>query len=260
MTPVKFSIITINLNNLSGLIKTCDSVFKQQWVDYEFIVIDGGSTDGSIEFLIRNNSKITFWISEPDEGIYNAMNKGIKKCCGEYVQFLNSGDCLAGFSVLSQLSVFITLNSGADFYYSDVIDDKTKNIICFPRVLSFNYFFQSTINHQSTFFKRELFVSYGGYSECYKIVSDWEYFLKLLFLHSCSYRFVGFPTVSFDFENGISTSNASIELIEVERKQVLHELFPYFIADYYYLNSILNSRTFKLIQLLSTLRRRMRLS
>ena len=92
---MKLSIITVNLNNLEGLKKTYESVVCQTFTDYEWLVIDGGSTDGSREFIEQHQDKFAFWCSEPDKGIYNAMNKGIVRAKGEYLNFMNSGDCFA---------------------------------------------------------------------------------------------------------------------------------------------------------------------
>ena len=93
MNSVKLSIITVNLNNLEGLKKTYESVVCQTFTDYEWLVIDGGSTDGSREFIEQHQNKFAYWCSEPDKGIYNAMNKGIVRAKGEYLNFMNSGDC-----------------------------------------------------------------------------------------------------------------------------------------------------------------------
>ena len=90
----KISIITVNYNDREGLKKTIESVINQTWQDFEFIIIDGGSTDGSREVIEQYKDKIDYWISEPDKGIYNAMNKGIKAASGEFLLFLNSGDRL----------------------------------------------------------------------------------------------------------------------------------------------------------------------
>lgn len=89
---MKFSIITINYNNCEGLEKTIQSVIEQSYKGYEYIVIDGGSTDGSIDIIKKYEPSITFWVSEKDSGIYNAMNKGIRHSTGEYLNFMNSGD------------------------------------------------------------------------------------------------------------------------------------------------------------------------
>ncbi|MGB8703989.1 MAG: glycosyltransferase, partial [Gillisia sp.] len=94
------SIITVNLNNLEGLKRTMQSVFEQTWQEFEYIVIDGGSSDGSKEYIEANSAKIDHWVSEPDKGIYNGMNKGIKVANGEYLLFLNSGDELSRRNIL----------------------------------------------------------------------------------------------------------------------------------------------------------------
>lgn len=91
---MKLSIITINLNNKDGLEKTIESVVSQTFTDYEFIIIDGGSTKGDVELIKEYENKISYWVSEKDSGIYNAQNKGIKQARGEYLYFLNSGDAL----------------------------------------------------------------------------------------------------------------------------------------------------------------------
>ena len=98
------TIITINFNNQNGLQKTMDSVFRQTNKDFQYIVIDGGSSDGSKELIERNQSKINHWVSEPDNGIYHAMNKGIEKATGEYLLFLNSGDELINELVVEKVT------------------------------------------------------------------------------------------------------------------------------------------------------------
>jgi glycosyltransferase involved in cell wall biosynthesis len=100
---IKLSIITINYNNRDGLEKTIRSVIDQRFTDFEFIVIDGGSTDGSVDNIRKYENKINYWCSEKDAGIYNAQNKGIKKAKGEYCLFLNSGDFLYNEDVLNKI-------------------------------------------------------------------------------------------------------------------------------------------------------------
>lgn len=120
---MKLSIITINLNNLEGLKKTFESVFNQTFTDYEWIVIDGGSTDGSREFIEAHQDSFSYWSSEPDRGIYNAMNKGILQANGEYLSFLNSGDYYADSETLA--NVFCT-NHEADILFGYMIREKEK--------------------------------------------------------------------------------------------------------------------------------------
>ena len=245
----RLSIVTINYNNLEGLKRTIDSVISQSYDDFEFILIDGLSVDGSLEYIQQINfSKLSHVISEKDSGIYEAMNKGLRLSCGEYIQFLNSGDLLLSTNTLYEVSEVFKKNPVIDFFYSDVINLKTQKVHYYPTDLTFNYFYQNTINHQSTFFKRDLFLMYGNYNENYKIVSDWEFYLKILFLQRCTYLHIKYPLIKFDYCQGISTSKYFFNLIQEERSQVLEKYFPYFIQDYKRYNEIESSTTFKLIK------------
>jgi glycosyltransferase involved in cell wall biosynthesis len=246
---IKFSIITINFNNKIGLTKTIKSVLNQTFEDFEYIIIDGGSNDGSKELIESISDKLSFWVSEKDNGIYNAMNKGINAAKGNYIQFLNSGDTLANENVLEYISKNIyDTNSQFDFYYTDVINQQNKKIHYYPTHLTFKHFFEFTINHQATFFKYELFKKYGNYSEHYKIVSDWEFYMKILFLHNATYLHLPEPAVLFDFSDGISTSSNFTTLMNNERSDVFKKHFINIIDDYVFFKNIELSNTWKFIQ------------
>ena len=112
------SIITVNFNNSHGLLKTLESVNSQSFSSYEHIIIDAGSTDGSIEIIVqykKANPHLSYWSSEPDKGIYDGMNKGIEHAKGQYLYFLNSGDCLSQ-DVLSKIHF-----DGTEYLYGDTI-------------------------------------------------------------------------------------------------------------------------------------------
>src|SRR4051812_40720498 len=115
------SIITINYNNRAGLELTMKSVFGQTWTDYEYLVIDGGSDDGSREYIESNARKLKYWVSEKDAGIFNAQNKGAKKSSGNYLLFLNSGDVLASADVLEKYSRHF---GSHDLVYGDLLVEK----------------------------------------------------------------------------------------------------------------------------------------
>jgi glycosyltransferase involved in cell wall biosynthesis len=225
------SIITINLNNKIGLKKTIESVIRQDYDKYEFIVIDGGSTDGSVEIIKQNAFKINDWISEPDNGVYNAMNKGIKKANGEYCLFVNSGDILYNEKVLTDImnqeltSDIITGNT--------IVDDKSKNLqpVNAPAKISFYTFFKHTILHQATLIRTSLFKELGYYNENLRIVADWEFFLKALILHNCSYQSINVTFSVFD-STGISSRPQNFNVSLKERDDILQKYFPYFLADY----------------------------
>lgn len=226
------SIITVNLNELEGLKRTVKSVFEQTWQDFEFIVIDGGSVDGSEDFIKINQEKINFWVSEPDSGIYNAMNKGIKEATGKYLYFLNSGDCLNNKEVLFQASKQLIDNY--DIYYGDVQltgSDIKKEVLRYPKKLKFSFFYHATIIHQAAFIKRTLFDQIFYYNEELKLVSDWEFFICAICKFNASYNQLKFTVTSFDM-NGISSNPINEKLLYDERAICLKKHFPLFIDDY----------------------------
>ena len=161
---IKLSIITINYNNLSGLKKTIESVKSQTFQDYEWIVIDGGSTDGSKELIEENKEYFSYWVSEPDKGIYDAMNKGTILAQGEYCQFLNSGDYLIAPDTLAKI---FNRPLQADVNYGDVWFIKDNKVIekrTYPDKITLSFLFKSPLGHQATFVKTEaakkIFVSH----------------------------------------------------------------------------------------------------
>ena len=130
---MKYSIITVNYNNKDGLKKTIESVIHQSYRDFEYIIIDGGSTDGSAELLKEYSDKITYWVSEPDKGIYNGMNKGIAKATGDYLNFMNSGDCFYADDVLQHVADY-NYNAdfivGRDYHYSERLQQGHAHRAC----------------------------------------------------------------------------------------------------------------------------------
>lgn len=180
---MKLSIITVNYNNLGGLKKTLESVTCQSVKDYEWIVIDGGSTDGSKELLEEYSNIIDFWVSEKDHGIYEAMNKGIKVAKGDYLQFLNSGDSLADPDIIKR---FCERQNTEDLIYGNAIivdgnDDEVKRFHS-PDFVKFSYFFGHALNHQATFFSKRCFKDYL-YNEGNRIASDIELYMYLMYNH-----------------------------------------------------------------------------
>lgn len=226
------SVITINYNNVEGLKKTMTSVFEQTSKDFEYIIIDGGSTDGSAAFIESHNDKITYWVSEPDTGIFNAMNKGILKSKGKYLQFLNSGDWLFDKNVLDSISSKLV---DCDVLYGNVIKVKPNGENYLEKSpqekeITLDTFFRGTLSHGSSFIERNLFNQYGLYDEELKIVSDWKFFLIALGLNNSKVKFVDIEVLFFDMTG---VSNTNIELREFERHQVLTKIIPNPIyADY----------------------------
>lgn len=224
---LKLSIITINLNNVTGLRKTIESVVSQTFTDYEYIIIDGGSTDGSVDVIKEFVDKITYWVSELDKGIYQAMNKGILRASGEYCLFLNSGDWLIENKVLNE--AFIRSND-EDLLYCDSITERGPKTQ--PDNLTLYKFIYGSLSHPATFIKRKLFNTVGLYNEQNYIVSDWEFFLKLIIYYDFTYRHL--PVfLSYHDKNGISSSPTHSSILTKERLDVLKRNLSSFILDDY---------------------------
>ena len=236
---MKLSIITVNLNNKTGLEKTVKSVCSQTFEEFEFIIIDGGSTDGSLDIIKRYEDNISCWVSEQDKGVYNAMNKGIKMAKGEYLQFLNSGDSLINSDVLNKV---FKENKTEDIIYGNLMIG--KKFLKSPPVLSFLVFFNDTINHQASFIKKALFEKYGLYREDLKIVSDWEFFMKTILFENCTHKYIDILIVSYE-GGGISSD---VILFNEERNGILKNFFPILHADFDHISRLVkyeNSRLFK---------------
>jgi glycosyltransferase involved in cell wall biosynthesis len=210
MIQKKLSIITINKNNASGLRKTIESVICQTFKDFEYIIIDGASTDNSIN-IIKNYSKyINYFSSESDNGIYDAINKGIKVAIGEYCLFLNSGDYLISNSVLTKA---FQHNFFEDIIYGDVLFEnnlKQKILKKQDSALSIlNFEFNANwnrINHQNSFIKRTLFLQIGLYRTDLFLISDQVFFVKAIFEYGATYRYIPIALSVYNL-NGISTIN-----------------------------------------------------
>ena len=240
---MKLSIVTINYNNAEGLRKTLASVAAQTYHDIEHIIIDGGSTDGSVDVIreyeksqISNlKSKISIsWISERDSGIYNAMNKGIRKATGAYIQILNSGDILAAPDVVERMVSETEKAEYPEFIYGNMIkkDYATGKILGKSREVEYSLrqYYASTMNHDCCYIRRDLFDSYGLYDENLKIVSDWKWFLQVIGLGKVKPVYVDIDVTIFD-ASGISETNLALR--NQERRQVLEELLPpAILADY----------------------------
>ncbi|MBJ6119794.1 glycosyltransferase [Pontibacter sp. BT310] len=225
----KLSIITINYNNKKGLLKTVKSVIKQEFNDCEYIIIDGGSTDGSIDIIKEYSNLISYWVSEHDRGIYHAMNKGIVRASGEYILFLNSGDFLVS-DILSSLK-FADLKEDIIYFNLEFLERNGSHIQVYPSTLSFRYLSTYSLPHQGALIKMDLFKKYGYYNENYSIVSDWSFFLITIAKHNATYKHINITFASVERE-GISCDPQNNEMINLERQQVLLSEFNLFLEDY----------------------------
>lgn len=246
---MKLSIITVNFNNKQGLQKTIDSVISQTYQNFEWIIIDGGSTDGSKELIEKYQEHFSYWCCENDKGVYNAMNKGIAQTKGCYLNFMNSGDCFASNRVLEK--TFMN-DFNADILYGNAVvynKDKqyTLKTIHSDHIKGVDLI-SSSICHQAAFIRRELFCKYGLYDETLKIVSDWKFFFEVILFHHCSVKYLNIDVVNYDL-NGMSSINT--DTLKEERLKVLRKLLPEFVVDDYlneiHINEVLKYRVSKKI-------------
>ena len=247
------SIITINYNDAEGLRKTLASVAAQTYKGIEHVIVDGGSTDGSVEviraYADTQAAHPVKWVSEKDKGIYNAMNKGIEIALGkriinsfnrselvedknkgieiatgDYIQILNSGDILAADDVTERMMAALANNSA--ILYGNMIKVNAQGKVVGKSgytEYSLRQFYSSTLNHDCAYIRRDLFEEYGLYDEHLKIVSDWKWYLQAIGLGKVKPDYVDIDVTIFD-DGGISETN--IPLRNAERRQVLEELLP----------------------------------
>lgn len=222
---MRYSVITINYNNLEGLKQTIESVVCQTYNDLEFIIIDGGSTDGSVDIIREYEEHITHWVSEKDHGVYHAMNKGVALAQGDYCIFMNSGDCFHTSDTLSDVSN----------YQEDIILGKVYKGECTVpsghnrHDITLIDLMRCSLPHQAMFIKKELLIKHP-YDENYKIVSDWKFCLEAIILDNCSFRNINNVIADYD-TSGISTNSKG--LLPKEKDIIKKEVFPpRIIADY----------------------------
>lgn len=225
------TIITINYNNKNGLIKTIDSVISQSYCNFEYIVIDGGSTDGSLEIIKKHSDKIKYWLSEPDTGIYNAMNKGIRRASGEYLIFLNSGDSLANDNIIKQTVSSLT---GEDIIYGNLLMQGSGEswIKFYPSTVKLSYLFEDSLPHSGAMFihKKAFKENLAYYDETFKIISDWKWYTLAIFKLNHSYKHINEVIGVFD-RSGISSKPENLKLLNDEKKAVLQKSFPLLFED-----------------------------
>lgn len=249
---MKLSIVTINYNNAEGLRKTLASVSSQTYRDIEHIIVDAASTDTSVnvirEYETANRSAVhpltITWISEKDNGIYNGMNKGIRKASGEYIQILNSGDVLAASDVTERMMDALAkaiddICPKIGILYGNMIRDfgngklsmdvclgdraKSRELRAHEVEWTMDDFIKGTVNHDPTYISRDMYEKYGLYDENLKIVSDWKWFVNAVVFGGEKLYYVPIDVTIFD-TTGISETNLVAR--EEERNSELEKMLP----------------------------------
>lgn len=182
---MKVSIITVCYQSAHTLRDAINSVLAQQGVDIEFIVVDGGSSDGTVELLKEYGTRINQWVSERDGGIYDAMNKGVRMATGDWIGFLHADDLLAHSRIIADM-LDVVAKTNADVVYGDLVyvqKDNSQQIVRYwksedfsPRLLPKGWM----PPHPTVYVRRELFVKTGLFNVEYRISADYDFLLRLL--------------------------------------------------------------------------------
>lgn len=221
------SIITINYNNAKGLESTIRSIISQTYKNFEYLIVDGDSNDGSKMIADRYIANIDYYISEMDTGIFNAMNKGIKASKGKYLLFLNSGDILNDSNALR---TFIEHQDfQGDIIYGDYQFETGGKV--YPDNLTPLFFVRTSLPHQSTFFNREVFDEMGLYDEGYKIVADRAFYIKCFLSNQFVFKHINYPLTVFDLE-GVSNDPLHKEKQLLENESMFQEYYGLYFEDY----------------------------
>jgi glycosyltransferase involved in cell wall biosynthesis len=209
------SVITVCLNDREGLARTLDSIARQTFADREVVVVDGGSTDGSVEEIRARAHAVTDWSSEKDAGIYDAQNKGVRRATGTYCLFLNAGDTFVSDQALAEL-----FQGGAseDILYGDVIWEEAgaRRVQKMPARISLRFFMGTNLPHQCTAIRRALFERLGPYDTSLRITADYEFFLRAIVVHGATTRHVAAP-IAVQVRGGVSTRPESFGRLRAER-------------------------------------------
>lgn len=228
MEESKISVITVCHNAADTLEKTIQSVLGQTYRNIEYIIIDGGSTDGTVEIIRRYADRLAYWVSEPDEGIYDAMNKGIERATGEWINFMNAGDYFYSNEILK--NVFATSRYG-DYLVGIAVYPNGKYWRPVRKDFSFKEVFRGGgVNHQASFIQRKLFGD--GYDTSNKIIADELFFLEQIVFQGKVYEPLSDIICYYD-NRGVSSRKETREEIQRERRTFMEKhLSVRILADY----------------------------
>ena len=231
----KISIITVCFNAANKLNKTIQSVIEQKYNNIEYIIIDGNSTDDTKNIIDSYREKVSIFVSEPDNGIYDAMNKGINYSTGDLIFFLNAGDYFISSNALAFCINNFKLNQ-ADLFFGRIV---WEDIISHNLVLSNHEFSKyewdlkfSNFPHQATFYKRSLFQTIGLFDLSLKILADYEWNLKAIIKYKTNFQYVDIVITLF-INDGISNQTKFIQNVANEKLLIFERyLKPFWLSSF----------------------------
>ena len=232
----RITIVTVVFNGDQFLEETIRSVIRQTYKDIEYILIDGGSTDGTLDIIKKYEDKIDYWISEPDDGIYDAMNKGIANATGDWIYFINAGDSLFSVKTLENMKLD-SLSNATDVLYGNfnIIDPETGlgTFHNMQKIIDINFLLKNNICHQALIYRTKLFVNFKGYDTMYQICADYDKLLQL-FLAGKSIKKTNLTICNY-LEGG--RSRKSYVISTMERLDIINSrlksLPRYYVAYHY---------------------------
>ena len=209
MSQPRFSIVTITLNDRHSLVDTHASIVAQTCADYEWLVVDGGSADGTVGYLQQVCHPSCKWISESDNGLYDAMNKGLERATGEYVIFMNSGDKFAGANILSRIASVLDENGRDwDLLFGDALEENPGGDLLLKRARPASFVTYGMFTHHQAMLYARRAIACMRYDSKYVIAGDYDFTCRLLARGGRSFR-LGFP-VSINKRAGLSEKKACI--------------------------------------------------
>lgn len=242
---MKISVITVTYNSAATIESAIESVAAQKFDgDIEYIVVDGGSTDGTLKIVERHSDVVDVWVSEPDRGLYDAMNKGLRLATGDIVGFLNSDDFYTSDDVLDTVAGEMN-RQGVDAVFGDIHFVHPSNLNKSVRYYSSRHFVPAALRygfmpaHPSFYVKRECYVRYGGYDLSYRIASDYDLMVRFFHKHKISYAYINKDMVTMR-TGGLSTKNLknrlliTVEDVKACRKNGLYSNILLMSLKYFY--------------------------
>jgi len=226
----KVSIVTVSLNAAAYIETAIKSVRAQTYPHVEHVMIDGGSTDGTLDIINTYRDGIGYFISEPDSGLYNAMNKGITAATGDILFFLNADDRFCDGRVVEEVASVFNHKPDLDIVYGNVIWNISGKMIQTkqPPTITREFLASRTVFHQTVFARKGVFEATGGFSEHYKVVSDYEWMLKVFLRDRRNYFYYDRDIAVVGTEGRSNVTNWEKERIDVMKKHfVFHEILRY---------------------------------
>jgi len=214
---MKVSLITVSFNSATTIADTIESIQSQDYDDVEYIIVDGASKDGTVDIIKSLESKIDQWISEPDKGIYDAMNKAIKMATGEVVGILNSDDFYSASNVISQVADAFN-DPTIDAVFGDLVFVDPVNLKKIVRTYSSAKWYPEKLArgfmpaHPTFFVRRKYYEQIGLFKTDYKIAADYELLIRFLYVHKLKYKYLPLNMVTMR-RGGVSSRGIRSNII-----------------------------------------------